>query len=170
MQSSTRSVLIGAALTALVAIPLAGCDSGPRSPAGPPATPAVEPELSSSKDFGDYVVHFNAIRTDELTPEVARSYDIIRSAGRAMLNVSILKKVSGTPGVPVSGSVTAQAVNLNGQFKNLTLREIREGEAIYFIGDVPIADEETLVFKVEVTPVEETRRFELRFTRQFVAD
>ena len=28
----------------------------------------------SSKEFGDYVVHYNAFRSDTLTPEIAKTY------------------------------------------------------------------------------------------------
>jgi len=75
--------------------------------------------------------------------------------------------VSTNLGVPVPGSVTAQAVNLNGQFKDLTLREIREGDAVYYIGDVAVTNDETLVFTVDATPINETSRFSVRFQRQF---
>ena len=68
------------------------------------------------------------------------------------------------------GSVAAQASNLTGQLKNLTLREIREGDAIYYIGTVPVAHGETLIFNVDVTPINETSRFSIRFSRQFYAD
>jgi hypothetical protein len=133
-------------------------------------TPTAEPEVASSKDFGDYIVYFNAISTDQLTPEVAKAYSIVRSKNRALLNVSILKKVPGTSGEPVPGSVAAQAANLNGQLKDVKIREIREGESIYYIADVPVSNSETLVFTIDVTPINETSRFSVRFTRQFFTD
>jgi len=36
----------------------------------------------NSKDFGEYVVHFNALATDVLPPQVAREYRITRSRNR----------------------------------------------------------------------------------------
>lgn len=144
---------------------LTGCQQKP--PPAVSAAPAMEPATSSSRDFGNYVLHFNAIRTVSLTPEIAKIYNITRSANRAMLNVSLVKKVDGTPGVPVAGSIAAKAVNLNGQLKDLTLREIREGDAIYYIGDVLVADDETLVFTVEATPADETSLYSVRFQREF---
>jgi len=78
------------------------------------------------------VLHFNAISTDQLSPEVARAYNIVRSKNRALLNVSIIKDVDGGPGVSQAGTVTATAANLTGQIKNLALREIREDAAIYY--------------------------------------
>ena len=156
-----------ACLPVLIVSLLTGCGQDPAPPATIIAGTPTEPATSSSRDFGDYVLHFNAIRTDALTPEIARNYNIARSANRALVNVSMLKKTEGTPGVPVPGSVTVQAVNLNGQFKDLTVREVREGAAIYYIGDVTVANDETLVFTVDATPINETSRFSVRFQRQF---
>lgn len=165
---NTQQKIAGlACLPVLMASLLTGCGQNPASPAATVATTPSEPATSSSRDFGDYVLFFNAIRTDTLTPEIARNYNIARSANRALVNISMVKKTEGTPGVPVPGSVTVQAVNLNGQFKDLTVREVREGAAIYYIGDVPVANDETLVFTVDATPVNETSRFSVRFQRQF---
>lgn len=154
--------------TAFLVLTLAGC--GPGQPTAPPtgALPPPAAEDAGSRDFGDYVIHYNALRTSDLTPEVARAYNIVRSPNRAMLNVSMIRKAEGTAGTPVPGSVSAQAVNLNGQLKNLVLREIREGDAVYYIGDVDISSDETLVFTIDATPINETSRFSVRFSQPFV--
>ena len=131
---------------------------------------AVLPGTESSRDFGDYVVHFNALATDQLTPNVAQQYGIVRSQNRAMLNVSILRKEDQGMGTPVSGSVSASAINLTGQLKSIPLREIREGTAIYFIGEIAITNAETLIFTVDVTPINEASRFTVRFQKQFYVD
>lgn len=130
----------------------------------------VLPGTETSKDFGDYVVHFNALRTDQLTPDIAREYDIVRSQNRVMLNVSILRKTAGDVGTAVSGAVSASAINLNGQLRGMALREIREGDAIYYIAELAIANEETLIFTIDVTPLNEASRFSIRFKKQFFVD
>jgi hypothetical protein len=161
------SIALGVAAAATLMV---SCGKGPDS--GSPASrpPASEKDNASSKDFGDYEIHFNAISTDRLTPEVAKNYNIVRSKNRAMLNISIIKKVAGTTGVPVPGTVTAQAANLNGQIKDFTLREIREAGAVYYIADIPVSNGEQLVFTVDVTPANETNRYSVRFNRQFYGD
>jgi hypothetical protein len=164
--NTTRTCARLACVSLLFAGLVAGCGQKPAPPAATVATPS-EPATSSSKEFGDYVLYFNAIRTDSLTPEIATSYGIVRSANRALVNISMVKKAEGSPGIPVPGSVTVQAVNLNGQLKDLTLREVREGQAIYYIGDVGVAGDETLVFTVEATPENTTTPFSLKFQRQF---
>ncbi|MFL2546278.1 MAG: DUF4426 domain-containing protein [Candidatus Rariloculaceae bacterium] len=124
----------------------------------------------TSKDFGDYVVHFNALSSEQLTPDVARQYDIVRSDNRALLNVSIIKKEAGTLGTSVSGAVSASAINLSGQLKNISIREIREEEAIYYIGETMVSNEETLIFTIDVTPLNESSRFNIRYMKQFFID
>ena len=74
----------------------------------------VLPATEGSKDFGDYVVYFNAIKTDQLSPDIAREYGIGRSKDRAMLNVSIHRKLPSGMTEAVTGGVSASAVNLNG--------------------------------------------------------
>jgi hypothetical protein len=148
---------------ACASIVLAGCgDSGQRT------VPAAVPADQTFKEQGDYEVHFNAVRTDLLTPEVARAYGIQRSTNRVMLNVTILKQEGPqTPRKPVEGTVAVDAYNLNGQLKNLEMRRVSEGEAIYYIGEVSISGTEILVFDISVTPTGETTPIEVKLKREF---
>jgi hypothetical protein len=57
-----------------------------------------------SQDFGDYVVHYNALNTNLIPPQVAQGYGITRSPNRALLNVTVMKKVMDTPGTPVQAT------------------------------------------------------------------
>ena len=151
------------------AIWLSACDSGSNVDATN-TLQGVLPATESSKDFGDYVVYFNAINTDQLSPEIAKQYGIVRSKSQAMLNVSIHRKVDGGPTEAVTGAVTASAVNLNGQLKTMTLREIREDKAIYYIGELAITDSEVLIYTIDVTPGNDPSRFTVRFKKQFFVE
>ncbi|MGH6912219.1 MAG: DUF4426 domain-containing protein [Geminicoccales bacterium] len=123
-----------------------------------------------SKDFGDYIVYVNAIETDLVTPDVARQYGIVRSKNRAMLTVSIHRKQPDALPTAVRGYISASAVNLTGQLKSLSLREIVEGDAIYYIGEFAIDDGETLMYTIDATPADEASPLSLRFRRQFYVD
>ena len=155
----------------LICAALAACSKPQNAPPPPaPSEEAALPATESSKDFGDYVVHFNALTTEELTPQVAQQYGIVRSKSRAMLNVTVLKKNGSGMGEPVTGAVSATAINLTGQLKNLVFREIREGNAIYYISELSVTDGETLIFSIDVTPINEPSRFSVRYKRQFFVD
>lgn len=131
------------------------------------SVPEAEPAGVSFVDIGDHVVHFSAQTTDQLPPEVARAYSIVRSKNRAMLNVSVLEDATDKA---VDADVTVKTVNLTGQLKNVTMRKIEEGEAIYYIGETPVANQETLIFDITIRPDGVEQASDVRFKRQFYTD
>ena len=133
-------------------------------PGGNATVPQAQPASASDVDIGDHVVHFSAQSTDRLAPDVARAYGIVRSKNRVMLTVSVLKEGTATV---VPAEVTVRTVNLAGQLKNVTMRKIQEQEAIYYIGETAIANRETLVFNISITPEGATDASDVRFTRKF---
>jgi len=143
---------------------------GPSGGAGEGAPAGQEITRENFVDAGDYVVHFNALATEMLPAEVARAYGIVRSDSRAMLNVSVIRKQKDSIGKPVAAAVTVNASNLTGQLKNVTVRQIEEGDAIYYIGEIPVANQETLIFDIKVTPEGETRPVSVKFRQQFYTD
>lgn len=125
----------------------------------------------SFKTSGEYEMHYNALRTDQLTAEIARAYGIERSKNKVLLNVSVLHRVAGGNGTTASDAdVTVNAHNLNGQTKDLPLRRITEGTAIYYIGDVSISSTETLVFEIKANPTGSNTTLEATLTREFFAN
>jgi hypothetical protein len=142
---------------------LAGC-GGPNESA---TVPRAEPAEATSISIGDHQVHFNALLTGQLPPDVARTYNIVRSKNRAMLNVSVIDEKTRTS---VPAAVTVKTVNLTGQLKTVNMRRIDEQEAIYYIGETAIANRETLIFDISVTPQGATTPSEVRFKRQFFTD
>lgn len=153
-------------LLACTALALAGCgEGGP----GPGQAQTAAPSEPTHTDFGDFEVHYNAVRTDELSASVARAYGIERSANRVMLNVSLLRKNPDGKTTPVDGTVTATAYNLNGQLKDLQMRRITEGSSVYFIGEVGISGAEILVFDIDAAPLDQSGKYSVQFKREFFA-
>jgi len=126
---------------------------------------AVHAEQSQS--MGDYVIHYNAFATGDLSPAIAKTYGITRSKNRALLNVTVLKKVLGTPGQPVTGQLKVSAINLSRQMQNLEPREVKEGNAIYYLTEFTIADQEIIDFTLDVTPEHQTETAHIQFRQQF---
>jgi hypothetical protein len=155
-----------AGFVAFLAAMLAGCGPGP-APDTRALPRAQEINRATHEAFGDHVVHFNAQSTTMLTPEVARAFGIRRSEKRAMLNIAVLRQDSAPPGTPVSAEVAVQASNLLGQQKGVRVRELREGEAIYYIGEFGIANEEIVNFTVSVRPEGAGQPYEFKFRQQF---
>jgi hypothetical protein len=132
------------------------------------AAPSVEAEQARS--FGDYTVHYSAFSTDILTPEVAKAYQITRSKNRALLNISVLKKVMGNTVQPVKAEVKATATNLSAQLRELDVRELSQDGAVYYIAQTSVDHGETLRYDVSVRPEGEESAFKFSFEQQFFTE
>ena len=117
-----------------------------------------------------YTIHHNAIPSALLDPAIAKQYAIQRSKYRGMLNVSVIKTVQGTSGKSTPAVILAKATNIRGQLISIPMRQIVEGDAIYYIGEFRITDQETLNFELQVQPQGETRFYTTKLSQQFFID
>ena len=120
-----------------------------------------------SQQFGDHVVYYSALSTDMLTPEVARAYGLVRSSHQGLLNIAIRR--AGDDGPAETGTVRGSAVNLSGQRVPVKFQEVRDGEAIYYLGTFPISGSDTVRFDLTVTPKGDAAH-RLDFSRDYVVD
>lgn len=128
-------------------------------------------EAQQAQDFGDYVVHYNALNTNLIPPQVAQGYGIQRSPNRALINITVLKKVMDTPGTPVAAVVTANGTNLTGQTREIKIRKVEDSEgAIYYLGDFPVHNLETYRFTIEVAVAGEDEPLVVKFKQQFYTE
>lgn len=114
-----------------------------------------------------YTIHHNAFLTSELSPEMASRYNIRRSPNRGMINISIIKEVPGTTGEPVRAQVRVTARNLRGQIRNIPVREVREEQAVYYLGDFLVENREQVTFSIEARPEGSDRTFHATLEQQF---
>jgi hypothetical protein len=124
----------------------------------------------NSTTIPGYTIHHNAIPTATLDPAIAKQYRIQRSKYRGMLNVSVIKTVEGTTGTSTPAVILAKATNIRGQLISIPMRQVLEADAIYYIGEFRIADQETLNFDLQVQPQGETRFYKAKLSQQFFID
>lgn len=117
-----------------------------------------------------YTIHHNALTTDMLEPQIATAYGIQRSKNRGMLNVSVIKEVPGTTGQSVQATVRTQARSLSGQRWDLPMREIKDGDAFYYIADFLVQNQESLDFDIAVTPPGAAKPLSAHMSHQFFTD
>lgn len=131
---------------------------------------SLQADSANTIESGDYALHFNAVTTDTITPDIARHYGLIRSRNRALLNIVITKKEEGTLGTPVAAEVRAYTTNLLGQQRRLYLREIQEPNAIYYIADFLVRNREQLNFHIDVRPEGTATFIPAAFTQEFFTE
>jgi len=124
-----------------------------------------------AQEFDDYIVHYNALSSSLITPEVAKAYGIRRSDSRALINISVLKNAEGKTATAVKAKVTASGRNLTGQTRNVDMREIDDGDgAIYYIGELSVRNMETFDFTVMVLVEGQNKPFNVKFRQQFYTE
>ena len=99
------------------------------------------------QQFGPWQVHYIALPTTTLKPQIAARYGITRRADLGFVNISVLD-ASGTP---VHATLDGGVLNLLSQRTALEFREVTEGPAIYYLATHYFTDEELLRFAVDVT-------------------
>ena len=123
---------------------------------------------AQTQDFGDYIVHYNAIATSRLQATIAKQYGIERSERRGLLNVAIENKRDGTH--MISADVRAEVSDLTGHKQPITLRETDENGDIDYLGDFPLSGSGAYIFTVKVTPPGHAQPFVVRFNQDYVVD
>jgi len=130
---------------------------------------ALGAQADTPVKVGEYTVHFSAFNTDTLQPNMAKAYNITRSKNRGMFTISIMKEApSLSPmGKPVRARIKASASNLTGQLRDFKVREIDEGDAVYYISVFHVAAGETLDFDIKISPDDGGKPFSVKFRQQF---
>ena len=119
------------------------------------------------KKLGSMNVHYMAIGSTFFTPEIAKAYGIKRSRYNGLVNISVLDNtLKGNPAKTVS--ISGQAKNNLGQFKDLEFTEVKEGDAIYYLAQVSYNHEETLHFTLNINDGAEQQT--LKFSQKFYVD
>lgn len=118
--------------------------------------------ISNHQDFGDYRVTYSVFNSEFIPPEVARQYNLVRARDRAFVNISVAK-IGEMQGM--SAAVSGSATNLIQQSRALEFREIRDGQAVYYLAPLRFENEETLTFKIDLVMPDGSNQ-QLTFRRQ----
>ena len=95
------------------------------------------------QSFGAYEMHYSVFNPTFLRTEIAERYNLVRGRDKALLNVSVLR---GDQSVVVA--VTGTVKNLLGQSQPLDFRQVRDGDAVYYLAMLTYQDRDTLRFEI----------------------
>jgi len=123
-----------------------------------------------AENFGAYRVRYNALPTEQLLPDVAQAYGIVRSQQLGLVNIAVQRSADGDASAPIRATLNGTATSLSGQRVELQFREIAEDGAVYYIAQFPISAPDTYRFDISITPESATSPYKLKFSQGFVAD
>jgi len=95
--------------------------------------------------FGDVTVHYNTFNSTFLTPDIAKSAELIRSKNQGVINISVIKD-----GKPLMAQVSGTVKDLTSQSVPLNFKQVTEQGAIYYIAQYPVPQQETRTFDIKV--------------------
>lgn len=101
--------------------------------------------------FGDVTVHYNTFNSTYLTPDIAKSAELIRSKNQGVINISVLKE-----GKPLMAQVSGSVKDLTSQAVPLKFKQITEQGAIYYIAQYPVDQQEVRTFDIKVQTGDKT--------------
>lgn len=121
-------------------------------------------QAQQSERFGPFELHYSVVNTTFLDANIAATYGIVRGEQRAILNLAVREHVGG--------SDVARVMELQGrtwdliQNQDLTFREIREGDSIYYIAEFSFINEEWRFFEIDFRPAGAPQTFTFKFKHQ----
>ena len=125
-------------------------------------------QAEQKQTVGQFDIHYMALGSTFLTPSIAKSYGIERSRYTGIINIAVLDtSEEGNPAVPVE--ISGLANNLIDARMQLKFREIREGDAIYYIAEVPYRDDQEINFQILIKHSNELNTT-LAFKQKFYVD
>ena len=124
----------------------------------------AEAGAQQSERFDQYELHHSVVYTTFLTPEIAAEYGIARGDFKAILTLSVRDVSQGeTAGRPMV--IAGETWDLI-QGSTLELKEIREGDATYYIAEFEFIDREWRFFEFDFQPEGSERSYHYKFKTQ----
>lgn len=113
------------------------------------------------KQLGNWDVHYIAMPSTLIEPAIAKNYNIERSKFNGLVNVSVLNnKDQKAQQVTISGT----AKNLLGQQKELTFQQVTEGEAVYYLAQLPYRNEERFSLSIDISQGNQSQQLKFEHT------
>lgn len=131
---------------------------------------AEQKKVFAAPDGTEYEVHYIAFNSTFLEPDVAKQYDLTRSKALGVVNVSVLKVNVDGSREAVGAIVNMNAKNDIQQVQHLSMQQVIEGKAIYYIAQLQFREGEILTFDISVFPQGVSDPFRLRFSHNFYND
>lgn len=134
------------------------------------AAQAEQKKVFDGPDGSEYEVHYIALTSTFLQPEVAKQYGIVRSRARGLVNVSVIRKYPDGSKKAVGSVVEGLAINDIRQQLHMPFQQIVEGKAIYYISQVQFREGEVLTFDLTLYPEGQVKPLKMRFAHTFYND
>ncbi|MDN6297786.1 MAG: DUF4426 domain-containing protein [Halomonas sp.] len=115
----------------------------------------------------NYEIHYSAVSTRFLTPEVAHAYGLQRSAGLGLINVSVREKQDDGTTRPVNAGVKGSVGTLDDAPGALNFRTVRDNGAVYQLATFRLQHDTPMHFTLKVRADRNAEPERITFIQRF---
>lgn len=131
---------------------------------------AEQKKIFDGPGDSEYDLHYIALNSTFLEPEIAKQYGLIRSKAMGLLNISVIRREPDGRTTPVMAVVQGTLTNELQQPVRLSFQQVIEGPAIYYLAQVQFSEGKHLRFDLEVYPEGQSDPLLHRFSHAFFND
>ena len=126
-------------------------------------------QAEQAEQFGKFKVHYSVVTSTFLDPETAARYQIVRGKEKAFINLAVREQLPDGTDKAVPARLKGRTWDL---FQNqfFEFKEVREPNAIYYIGPFEFSDEEIRFFDIQILPEGAGRSYQLKFQQKVYVD
>ena len=117
------------------------------------------------QQLGSWDVHYIAFPAPILTPEIAQQYKLQRSKYNGIINISVL---DSTTKQAEKVAISGVAKDLQGRQRQLEFTEVVEGDAVYYLAQLPFRHEQRFDFTLTISRGNQSQQ--LKFNQTFYVD
>ncbi|MBZ9611952.1 DUF4426 domain-containing protein [Rheinheimera maricola] len=122
-------------------------------------------QAEQMQQLGAWDVHYIAFPAPLITAEIAQQYRLQRSKYNGIVNISVLDSSSKqAQKVTISGV----AKDLQGRQRKLEFSEVIEGDAVYYLAQLPFRHEQRFSFTFTISNGNQSQQ--LKFDQTFYVD
>ncbi len=119
------------------------------------------------KKLGNWDIHYMALSSTFISPQMARLYQLKRSRYTGLVNISVLDN-SQPDKPPQDLKVSGQIKDLMGRTQRLDFRQVKEDNAIYYLAQFDYRNED--IYHINITVDDGKRQESFTFTQKFYVD
>lgn len=123
---------------------------------------------SHQRKFGPYVIRSSTVSTENLSAESAKKDGIDRSPRKAVLNVTVLKRMAGDEET-VPAHVEANVRNLSEQRRRIDMREVIGEGRVSYMGTYDFIHGAVLDFTITARPENSGKTFTMAYRERMWA-
>ncbi|MBC3957656.1 DUF4426 domain-containing protein [Pseudomonas triticifolii] len=119
-----------------------------------PALAADAIKGNRQETFGDVTVHYSTFNSTVLQPDIAQGAELIRSNAQGVIHVSLIRN-----GKPQPAQVSGTIKNLTNDGLPLIFKPVTEYDAVSYVAQYPVPQQEVRIFDIAVQTGGDTYRF-----------